>query len=105
MFKSGDEVTPYNPVWSDSELAESGLTRGGVYVVSEIGLNTEEGPWLLLEGINSPLGEEWAFKVDGFRKVQKRSTETGMSIFKEIAAGKRKVDMIPSKRPELLPSE
>lgn len=93
MFKPGDEVVPCNKSWTDELLSGAGLVRGGVYVVEKYWV---EDCWLfgltpsiLLAGIDmpkdcngcSPVG----FKAQWFRKVQKRSTETGMAILKKIA--------------------
>lgn len=90
MFKPGDEVTPYNPEWTDEHLRLAGLVRGGVYIVSAAWFERDSqapGPAILLAGVTVPIGE--SFRAVCFRKVQRRRSEAAVEELKRICLPQR----------------
>jgi hypothetical protein len=84
MFKVGDEVTLANGEPDDHK----GLAiRGQVYTVSCIFIDLDGTPSLWFAEIRPRGSDEMGFWPKCFRKVQKRTTETGMAIFKGILDG------------------
>lgn len=96
MFKPGDEV-----VCVDADLRPRCVwvadvpKEGAHYTVVDVltvrdPLTNKPALGLVLAEIKNGWRESFAFAARRFRKVQKRSTETGMSILRGIADGTRK---------------
>lgn len=89
MFKPGDKVTPSDQ-WSDKELSDAGLSRGAEYTVLDAWWERKHWFGAGITLVEVKLVEpEIGFKAKFWRKVQKRSTETGMAILRGIADGTR----------------
>ncbi|MED5549027.1 MAG: hypothetical protein VX529_06665 [Pseudomonadota bacterium] len=81
-FKPGDEVTPVDREWSDAELAHFNLERGRVYTVASLFWLERYQVTVLCLSETDP-GLDAGYNSRFFRKVQKRSTETGMEILRK----------------------
>jgi hypothetical protein len=81
MFKAGDEVM----LMPDAEAIE-GLNHSDTYIVSAAWTDEDGDDLLAFANYEPPHDADGAFS-SCFRKVQKRTTETGMAIFKGILDG------------------
>lgn len=85
-FKPGDEVTPVPQVWTATDkvlVAEIGVHMDGVYTVDRVWIDDDDDLVLTLVGISNANGGR--FLCEGFRKVQRKSTETGMEMLRKAA--------------------
>lgn len=81
-FKPGDEVVARHG-WCSRALCE-GLEEGRAYVIESMGPSAS-GHTIMLDFDEFPTAR---FDWRGFRKVQRKSTETGMAMLRDILDGK-----------------